>query len=418
MLGNYTDYLGKYDPDLADAIGREENRQQSYIELIASENFTSKAVIAAAGSVLTNKYAEGYPGRRYYGGCDHVDEIEVLAIERAKELFGAEHVNVQPHSGSQANTAVYMAMLKPGDSILTLSLENGGHLTHGHPKNISGMLYNVAHYGVSEETCMIEYDAMEELAHKIKPKMITIGASAYSRTIDFRRVGEIAKSCGALLLADIAHIAGLVAAKLHNSPMDHADFVTTTTHKTLRGPRGGMIMCKKEFAKEIDSAVFPCLQGGPLMHIIAGKAVCFKEALSQEFVGYQQQVLSNAKILCNELKRLGFKIVSDDTDNHLMLIDLRKNYPDINGNQAQRALDLVNITTNKNAVHNESRSVFQASGLRLGTPAVTTRGMKEPEMIKIADLINRAMLNLVANNDSSQIKEEAIALCDKFPLFY
>ncbi|MDR0351750.1 MAG: serine hydroxymethyltransferase [Puniceicoccales bacterium] len=412
------DYLKSCDPDLVGAILREENRQQNYIELIASENFTSKAVLAAVGSVLTNKYAEGYPGRRYYGGCDHVDEVEVLAMERAKKLFGAEHVNVQPHSGSQANTAVYMAVLKPGDKILTLSLENGGHLTHGHPKNISGMLYNVAHYGISDDTCMIEYDAMEELAHKVKPKMITIGASAYSRTIDFKRVGEIAKSCGALLLADIAHIAGLVAAKLHNSPIGHADFVTTTTHKTLRGPRGGVIMCKQEFAKEIDSAIFPCIQGGPLMHVIAGKAVCFKEALSQEFVEYQSQVLKNAKMLCHELKRLGFKILSGDTDNHLMLVDLRENYPDINGKQAQQALDLINITTNRNTVHNETRSAFQTSGLRLGTPAVTTRGMKESEMIQIADLINRTLLNLIANDNGIQIKEEAIALCAKFPLTY
>jgi glycine hydroxymethyltransferase len=418
MPRNYIDYLKSCDPDLVGAILREENRQQNYIELIASENFTSKAVLAAVGSVLTNKYAEGYPGRRYYGGCDHVDEVEVLAMERAKKLFGAEHVNVQPHSGSQANTAVYMAVLKPGDKILTLSLENGGHLTHGHPKNISGMLYNVAHYGISDDTCMIEYDAMEELAHKVKPKMITIGASAYSRTIDFKRVGEIAKSCGALLLADIAHIAGLVAAKLHNSPIGHADFVTTTTHKTLRGPRGGVIMCKQEFAKEIDSAIFPCIQGGPLMHVIAGKAVCFKEALSQEFVEYQSQVLKNAKMLCHELKRLGFKILSGDTDNHLMLVDLRENYPDINGKQAQQALDLINITTNRNTVHNETRSAFQTSGLRLGTPAVTTRGMKESEMIQIADLINRTLLNLIANDNGIQIKEEAIALCAKFPLTY
>jgi glycine hydroxymethyltransferase len=418
MLGNYIDCLEKYDPDLAIAIGHEEVRQQNYIELIASENFTSKAVLAAVGSVLTNKYAEGYPGRRYYGGCEPMDEVETLAMERAKELFGAEHVNVQPHSGSQANTAVYMAMLKPGDKIMTLSLENGGHLTHGHSKNISGMLYNVTHYGISEKTSTIEYDAMEELADKVKPKMITIGASAYSRTIDFKRVGEIAKACGALLLADIAHIAGLVAAKLHNSPVDYADFVTTTTHKTLRGPRGGMIMCKKEFAKEIDSAVFPCIQGGPLMHVIAGKAVCFKEAMEQGFVEYQKQILRNAKALCNELKQLGFKIVSDDTDNHLMLIDLRENYPDINGKQAQQALDLVNITTNRNTVPNESRGAFQTSGLRLGTPAVTTRGMKEPEMVKIADLINRTLLNMVTNEDSSKIKEEAIALIDKFPLFY
>ncbi|MDR2735860.1 MAG: serine hydroxymethyltransferase [Puniceicoccales bacterium] len=418
MFGNYIDCLNECDPDIAGAIGREEKRQQDHIELIASENFTSKAVLAAVGSVLTNKYAEGYPARRYYGGCEYVDEVEILAMERAKELFGAEHVNVQPHSGSQANTAVYMAMLEPGDKILTMSLENGGHLTHGHPRNISGMLYDVTHYDISEETCMIEYDAMEELAHKIKPKMITIGASAYSRTIDFKRVGEIAKSCGALLLADIAHIAGLVAAKLHASPIGHADFVTTTTHKTLRGPRGGIIMCKKEFAKEIDSAIFPGIQGGPLMHVIAGKAVCFKDALSQEFVEYQKQILKNAKTLCNELKRLGFKIVSDDTDNHLMLVDLRKNYPDVNGKQAQQALDLVNITTNRNTVHNETRGAFQTSGLRLGTPAVTTRGMKEPEMVKIADLINRTLLNLAANGDSSQIKEEALALCTKFPLSY
>ncbi|MDR2200800.1 MAG: serine hydroxymethyltransferase, partial [Puniceicoccales bacterium] len=365
--------LQRTDPLIASFIDGELRRQRQHIELIASENFTSPAVIEAVGSILTNKYAEGYPQKRYYGGCEFVDQVESTAITRAQQLFQCEHVNVQPHSGSQANTAVYMACLKPGDRILTMSLEHGGHLTHGYAKNISGMLYNVTHYGVAEQSGEIDYDQMECIANEQRPKMITIGASAYSRTIDFERVGKIAKNCGALLMADIAHIAGLVATGLHPSPVPHADFVTTTTHKTLRGPRGGMIMCKEAWAKAIDSALFPGTQGGPLMHVIAGKAVCFWEALQPEFKRYQQQILANSKALCQRLKEHGFRIVANGTDNHLFLIDLRPTLPEISGKDAQIALEQANITLNKNTVPNETRSPFQASGIRIGTPAVTTR---------------------------------------------
>ncbi|MDR3273799.1 MAG: serine hydroxymethyltransferase [Puniceicoccales bacterium] len=406
------------DVEIFAAIRDELVRQEQHIELIASENFTSPAVLEAAGSILTNKYAEGYSGRRYYGGCQCVDVVETLAIERAKMLFGAEHVNVQPHSGSQANTAVYMAMLKPGDTILTMSLENGGHLTHGHPKNISGMLYNVVHYGITEDTCRIDYDELLEVARKSRPKLVTIGASAYPRSIDFERVANIAHGCGALVMADIAHIAGLVAVRLHQSPVPFCDFVTTTTHKTLRGPRGGMIMCKQQFAKDIDSAIFPGTQGGPLMHIIAAKAVCFKEALSPMFKKYQQQILVNASALAVELQTLQLSIVSGGTDNHLLLIDLRDSHPEISGRDAQCALERVNITTNRNTVPNETRSPFQASGLRLGTPAVTSRGMKEPEMKQVANMIKVVLDNVSRGEEFSTIREDVMELCSEFPLPY
>ncbi len=410
--------LKNFDPEIFDAICKETNRQQTHIELIASENFTMPAIMEAAGSTLTNKYAEGYPGKRYYGGCEFVDIAEDLAINRAKELFGAEHVNVQPHSGSQANIAVYTAILQPGDKILTMSLEHGGHLTHGHPKNVSGMLYNVVNYGVEVETGRIDYDKLEALAMAEKPKLITVGASAYPRIIDFERMGKIAKKCGALMLADIAHIAGLVAAGIHPSPIKHCDFVTTTTHKTLRGPRGGIIMCTQEYAKAIDSAVFPGNQGGPLMHIIAAKAVCFKAALTQEFKDYQNQIVKNCAALANELKALGYGLVSDGTDNHLMLIDLRKSHDELTGKDAQIALDKANITTNKNTVPGETRSPFKASGVRLGTAAVTSRGMTEAQMKQIAIFIDKVLKN--PNDDAviEGVKTEVKKLCAEFPLPY
>ena len=410
--------LAEVDPQIYQAIQQEKNRQQTHIELIASENFTLPAIIESTGSVLTNKYAEGYPAKRYYGGCEHVDVAESLAIERAKRLFGAEHANVQPHSGSQANTAVYFAMLKPGDKILTMSLQDGGHLTHGHPKNCSGMLFEVINYGVDPQSGLIDYDSIEELAAREKPKLITVGASAYSRTIDFERMGKIARANGALLLADIAHIAGLVAAGLHPSPVPHADFVTTTTHKTLRGPRGGLILCREEYAKAIDSAVFPGNQGGPLMHVIAAKATCFQEADKPEFVEYQKVVQNNANALAVALSGHGFHVVSGGTDNHLLLLDLRPSHPEMTGKEAQLALEGANITLNRNTVPGETRSPFQTSGLRIGTPAVSTRGMQETEMSIIADIIYSI---LQAPGDSSVLeteKKKALALCNSFPLPY
>ncbi|UPA28810.1 MAG: serine hydroxymethyltransferase [Verrucomicrobiota bacterium] len=410
--------LPHVDPEVAAIIEREHQRQEEHLELIASENFTSPAVIQAVGSVLTNKYAEGYPQKRYYGGCEFVDQVESLAIERAKQLFHCEHVNVQPHSGTQANVAVYLSCLSPGDPILTMSLEDGGHLTHGYSKNISGMLYRTTHYGVHRETEFIDYNALEELAKTVQPKLVTIGASAYARTIDFEHVADIAHRHGALLMADIAHIAGLVATGLHPSPVPFTDFVTTTTHKTLRGPRGGMIMCKEAFAKRIDSALFPGTQGGPLMHVIAGKAVCFKEALSPEFRTYQEQILRNTKALCTAIQQRGYRIVSGGTDNHLFLVDLRATLPDVSGKDAQMALEKANITLNKNTVPGETRSPFQASGLRIGSPAVTTRGMKEPEMLQIAEFIDTVLRNL--NNDTiiATVRERVIALTKQFPLPY
>lgn len=411
-------HLKEVDAEVFDAIKAETNRQQTHIELIASENFVIPAVMEAMGSTLTNKYAEGYPGKRYYGGCEFVDVVEQLAIDRAKRLFGAEHVNVQPHSGSQANIAVYTAALKPGDKILTMSLEHGGHLSHGHPKNVSGILYNVVNYGVDEKTGYIDYDKLEEKAMAEKPRLITVGASAYPRQIDFERMAGIAKKCGAMIMADIAHIAGLVAAGVHPSPVPFCDFVTTTTHKTLRGPRGGIIMCREEYAKAIDSAIFPGTQGGPLMHVIAGKAVCFGEALKDSFREYQKQIVKNSKALAEGLMKRGIGLVSGGTDNHLLLVDLRIKHPDLTGKDAQNALDKANITTNKNTIPGETRSPFKASGIRLGTPAVTSRGMVEADMDKIAEAI---VTVLNAPEDEAEIaKAKAIAeeLCKKYPLPY
>ena len=410
--------LSELDPAIAAAIAAERERQEEDVELIASENFTYPAALEAAGSVLTNKYAEGYPKKRYYGGCEYVDTVEQLAIDRVKELFGAEHANVQPHSGSQANIGVYLATLQPGDKILTMSLEHGGHLTHGHPKNLSGMYFQAVNYGVNEDDGRIDYDALAAMAEKEKPKMITVGASAYPREIDFERMGQIAKSCGALLMADIAHIAGLVAAGLHPSPVPYADFVTTTTHKTLRGPRGGLIMCKEEHAKAIDSAIFPGTQGGPLMHIIAAKAICFAEALKPSFKEYQKQVIANAKALAAALVEQGLTLSSGGTDNHLMLIDLRPSHPDLTGKQAQIALEKANITTNRNTVPYETRSPFQTSGVRLGTPAVTSRGMQEGEMKTLASIIVSVLNNPEDEATLAQAKEAAVALSKAHPLPY
>lgn len=410
--------LSEMDPEIAAAIAAERKRQENHIELIASENFTYPAIIEAQGSVLTNKYAEGYPDKRYYGGCDHVDVIETLAIQRAKELFGADHANVQPHSGSQANAAVYLSVLRPGDKILTMSLSDGGHLTHGHPMNFSGIYHEVFNYGVDAESGLIDYDAIAETARTEKPKMITVGASAYSRIIDFERMGQIAAEVGAYLMADIAHIAGLVAAGVHPSPVPYADFVTTTTHKTLRGPRGGLILCKAEHAKKIDSAVFPGTQGGPLMHVVAAKATCFKEALSEDFRTYQQQVARNAKALADALIEKGHHIISGGTENHLMMIDLRRKDPELTGKFAQIALDKAHITANKNTVPGETRSPFQTSGIRLGTPAVTSRGMNEADMVQIAEAID---LVLGASTDDEAITQASIIaqkLCKKHPLPY
>lgn len=410
--------LKDLDPEIFASIEREKKRQHSHLELIASENFTLPAVMEATGSILTNKYAEGYPGKRYYGGCEFVDEIEQLAIDRAKALFGADHANVQPHSGSQANAGVYFAFLQPGDKILTMNLSDGGHLTHGSPVNFSGKLYNAIHYGVDPELGRINYDQLEEVALREKPKMITVGASAYPRVIDFERMGKIAKACGALLLADIAHIAGLVAAGLHPSPVPYADFVTTTTHKTLRGPRGGLILCKQEYAKAIDSSMFPGSQGGPLMHVIAGKAVCFAEAAKPDFKVYSEQVMKNAKAMAEVFLKKGYHLVSDGTDNHLLLIDLRPKFPELTGKQAQVALDKANITTNRNSVPGETRSPFQTSGIRLGTPAVTSRGMKEAEMREIAEAIDLVLSSPEDEQAIAKAKEVSVRLGAAFPLPY
>jgi glycine hydroxymethyltransferase len=410
--------LAELDPEIFKVIEKEKLRQRTHIELIASENFTLPAIIEATGSVLTNKYAEGYPGKRYYGGCEHVDIAETLAIDRAKSLFGAEYANVQPHSGSQANTAVYFAMLQPNDKILTMSLQDGGHLTHGHPKNCSGMLYDVINYGVNPDTGFIDYDSIDEIANREKPKLITVGASAYPRIIDFERMGKIAKECGALLLADIAHIAGLVAAGLHPSPVPHADFVTTTTHKTLRGPRGGLIMCKEKHGKAIDSAVFPGNQGGPLMHVIAAKATCFREAAKVSFKEYQQQVINNSSALASELNEKGFHLVSGGSDNHLMLVDLRPSHAELTGKQGQIALERANVTLNRNTVPGETRSPFQTSGLRIGTPAVTSRGMKENEMSEIASIIYQVLSDPEDSDSVQDAQKKALALCEGFTLPY
>lgn len=408
--------LDSVDPEISQVIQAETVRQQENIELIASENFTSPAVMQAQGSVLTNKYAEGYPAKRWYGGCEHVDVAEQLAIERAKQLFGAEHANVQPHSGSGANMAVYFSALQPGDKILTMDLSHGGHLTHGHKANFSGRFYSVTHYGVSKDTEQIDYDALAKVAAKEKPAMITVGASAYPRVIDFERMGQIAREVGALLLADIAHIAGLVAAGLHPSPVGHADFVTTTTHKTLRGPRGGLILCGAEHAKTIDSQTFPGIQGGPLMHIIAAKAVCLKEALQPAFSEYQTQVVANAAALANGLAKNGFRLVSGGTENHLMLVDVGSR--DMTGKECQAALDEAGITVNKNTIPFETRSPFQASGIRIGSPAVTTRGMGEAEMANIADMISEVLVDIKNIDKQAAVRQRVRQLTAGFPLPY
>lgn len=409
------DYIDQYvrptDPALADAIDAEENRQRNKIELIASENFTSRAVMAAQGSVLTNKYAEGYPGKRYYGGCEHVDVVEDLARERLKELFGAEHANVQPHSGANANLAVYFALLKPGDQVLGMNLAHGGHLTHGSPVNISGTYFNFADYGVDKETETIDYDALEKVAKEVKPKLIVAGASAYPREIDFERIGRVAKEVGALFMVDMAHIAGLVACGLHQSPVPYADVVTSTTHKTLRGPRGGLILCKANLAKAIDKAVFPGLQGGPLMHVIAGKAAAFGEALKPDYKTYMQQVVTNAKTLAEALVDRGFRLVSGGTDNHLILMDTKA--IGMTGKEAEEILDNLGVTTNKNGIPFDTEKPTVTSGLRIGTPAVTTRGMGEAEMVEIADIMKLALIDKDAEAAARLVKD----LTDRFPLY-
>ena len=408
--------LDVVDTEIQEAINKELSRQREKLEMIASENIVSTAVMQAQGSILTNKYAEGYPGKRYYGGCEYVDIVEQLAIDRAKKLFGAEYANVQPHSGAQANTAVYFALLQPGDTILGMNLTDGGHLTHGSPVNISGKYFKIIPYGVDKETERIDYDELERLAKEHQPKLIVGGASAYSRVIDFERMAQIAKSVGAYLMIDMAHIAGLVAAGLHPSPVPYADVVTTTTHKTLRGPRGGLILCRDaEFGKQFNKAIFPGIQGGPLMHVVAAKAVAFKEALSDEFKVYQQQVLDNAKALADELVKKGFRIVSGGTDNHLMLVDLRSK--NITGKEAQFLLDEIGITANRNTIPFEPLSPFVTSGIRLGTPALTTRGLKEEDIREVADII----ADVIENREDSAVIEAAKAkvqaICKIFPLY-
>ncbi len=407
--------LAKQDPELAKAVELEKQRQADKIELIASENYVSPAVMAAQGSVLTNKYAEGYPGKRYYGGCEYVDIAENLARDRAKELFGAEHANVQPHSGAQANTGVYFALLNPGDTVVGMNLAHGGHLTHGSPVNISGKYYHFVPYGVTDDTETIDYEALRKLALETRPKLLVAGASAYPRIIDFERMGAIAKEAGCLFMVDMAHIAGLVAADLHPSPVPYADIVTTTTHKTLRGPRGGMILCKEEYAKAIDKAIFPGIQGGPLMHVIAAKAMAFKEALSPGFKNYQQQIIVNAQVLAHELISRGFRLVSGGTENHLMLVDLRAK--NITGKEAEHLLDEAGVTVNKNAIPNDPESPFVTSGIRIGTPATTTRGMKEADMARIAEIIDL----VISQRENPATLEKARAmvkeLTGRFPIY-
>jgi glycine hydroxymethyltransferase len=407
--------LSEVDPEIAAAIDREVDRQARTLELIASENFVSEAVLQALGSVMTNKYAEGLPGKRYYGGCEFVDIAESLAIERAKKLFGAEHANVQAHSGSQANQAVYVTVLKPGETMLGMSLAHGGHLTHGHPLNFSGRMYKIVSYGVRQDTETIDYEELERLAMEHRPKLIVAGASAYPRTLDFPRFAEIARKSGALLMVDMAHIAGLVAAGLHPSPFPHADFVTTTTHKTLRGPRGGAVFSKAQYAKELDKNVFPCLQGGPLMHVIAAKAVCFQEALQPEFNEYQRQIVANAKTLAEALAMEGFRIVSGGTDTHLMLVDVFSKK--VTGKEAQAALERAGITVNKNAIPFDANPPAIASGIRVGTPAVTSRGMQEPQMRLIAHWISEVLNNLGEDAVIARVRGEVEALTEKFPLY-
>ncbi|RYD22386.1 MAG: serine hydroxymethyltransferase [Verrucomicrobiaceae bacterium] len=409
-----TDHITAADPEVFAAIAAEEKRQRNHIELIASENFTSPAVMRAQGSLLTNKYAEGYPGRRWYGGCEHVDTIEQLALDRVKELFGGEHANVQPHSGSQANAAVYFSVLQPGDRIFTMDLAHGGHLTHGHKANFSGRFYDVTHYGVSPEDERINYDELEKTARKLRPKLITAGASAYPRVIDFERIGSLAKEVGAYLFVDMAHIAGLVAAGEHPTPVPHADFVTTTTHKSLRGPRGGVVICKKEFAKKIDAQVFPGVQGGPLMHVIAAKAVCFGEALRPEFRTYASQVVKNARALAARLEFHGFRICSGGTDNHLLLVDLRPK--GLNGAEASLALDEAGITVNKNGIPFDTGSPMKPSGIRIGTPAVTTRGMKEKDVDQVADFIAEALADINNQPALHALRKRVFTFNKGFPL--
>ncbi len=403
------------DPDIARVIQQEIRRQNSGLELIASENFVSQAVLQAAGSVLTNKYAEGYPGKRYYGGCEHVDVAESLAIDRAKQLFGAEHANVQPHSGAQANMAVYFTLLKPGDTVLGMNLAHGGHLTHGHPLNFSGKFYTIVPYGVRQDDERIDYEELDRLAREHQPKMIIVGASAYPRVIDFERIAKTATEVGAPVVTDMAHIAGLVAAKLHPSPVPHSAFVTTTTHKTLRGPRGGMVLCRAQHAKDLDRSLFPGVQGGPLMHVIAAKAVCFKEALDPGFADYQKQIVANARRLAGALSSAGFRLVSGGTDNHLMLVDVFSK--GLTGKVAEAALGKAGITVNKNAIPFDKNPPMVASGIRIGTPAVTSRGMREPEMDAIAEFITRALATPEDEAALAMVEREVETLCRKFPLY-
>ena len=416
MNNSFSANLADVDPVISEAIDDEVRRQSGGLELIASENFVSEAVLQAMGSVFTNKYAEGYPRKRYYGGCEFADVVEQTAIDRAKEMFGAEHANVQPHSGAQANMAVFLASLQHGDKILGMNLSHGGHLTHGHPMNFSGINYEVSDYGVSRETEQIDYEALQKTAEETRPKMIICGASAYPRTIDFQKIGEIARSVGAVVMADIAHIAGLVAAGLHNSPVPHCEFVTTTTHKTLRGPRGGLILCREKYAKEIDSQVFPGIQGGPLEHVIAAKAVCFLEALQPSFKEYQQQIVKNVAALAAGMKRNGYRLVSGGTDNHVMLVDVGAK--GVTGKDCQIALDEAGITVNKNTIPFETRSPFQASGIRLGSPACTTRGMKEAEMAAIADMISEVLMDIKNVEAAHKVRARVRELTAQFPLPY
>jgi len=407
--------LARTDPEVAEAIRNETERQGRQLEMIASENFVSEAVLEALGTVLTNKYAEGYPGRRYYGGCEFVDVAETLAITRAKQLFGADHANVQPHSGAQANTAVYMAACKPGDTILGMNLSHGGHLTHGHPLNFSGKYFKVVAYGVRKEDERIDYEELKRLAMEHRPRVIVVGASAYPRAIDFAAVRGAADASGALIMADIAHIAGLVAAGLHSSPVPHCEFVTTTTHKTLRGPRGGMILCREAWAKEVDKAVFPGVQGGPLMHVIAAKAVAFKEALAPEWTAYQKQIVANAAALAKALQDEGFRLVSGGTDTHLMLVDVFAK--GLTGKVAEKALDKAGITANKNTIPFDTNSPMVASGIRLGTPALTTRGMKEADMAEVGKLVSRALHAVDNETELLEVKRAVRKICDRFPLY-
>lgn len=408
-------FLAKQDPNIKAVIDQELMRQRDKLEMIASENIVSQAVMEAQGSVLTNKYAEGYPGKRYYGGCEHVDVVETLAIERAKRLFGAEHANVQPHSGSQANFAVYFAMLKPGDTIVGMNLSHGGHLTHGSPVNVSGTYFNVVPYGVNAETQQIDYDEFRKIVLESKPKLIIAGGSAYSRQIDFKKMADVAHEVGAIFMVDMAHFAGLVAAGLHPNPVEYADIVTTTTHKTLRGPRGGMILCKEEYAKAIDKSVFPGIQGGPLMHVIAAKAVAFGEALQPEFKKYAEQVIKNAKVLAAELMSKGLTIVSGGTDTHVMLVDVRNT--GLTGKEAEHLLDEIGITANKNTIPFDPASPFVTSGVRLGTPALTTRGLKEDDMKEIADIIAVVLQNPEDTAKHQDAAKRVVALCEKYPLY-